>query len=212
MRYEKTKELYDYWLKLKGERLAPARHEIEPNDIRNLLGDTFILEVNHAAKHISYRLAGTRLCAAHGREMKGLGYLVHWDEEDTVEILNAITGVYSNYTPRVICHLGQSEQNRFMEFETILLPLQPIDEASVRILGLTCPKNIAFWHGAEPIVSHRLRSIRLLPAKITNEEANDILRSTPAMQYVEELQEPDDKRASNGNSASHLTLLKGGKA
>ncbi len=52
MRFEKSKQLYNYWLNLKGNRAAPQRSEIEPGDIRKLLGDTFILEVNHAAKYV----------------------------------------------------------------------------------------------------------------------------------------------------------------
>ncbi len=45
MRFENSKQLYSYWLNLKGDRKAPDRSEIEPSDIRSLLGDTFILEV-----------------------------------------------------------------------------------------------------------------------------------------------------------------------
>ncbi len=136
MRFESSKHLYSYWLNLKGERKAPDRCEIEPSDIRSLLGDTFILEVNHEAKYIIYRLAGTRLCSAFGKEIKGMGYLVPWQEEDNLRVLQAISNVYSDYVPCVISHLGLTEQRRFMEYESRLLPLWPLEDGTARIFGM----------------------------------------------------------------------------
>ncbi len=39
-------ELYSYWNARRGGRQAPFRSEIEPSDIRNLLADIFILDVD----------------------------------------------------------------------------------------------------------------------------------------------------------------------
>ncbi len=211
MRFEKSKQLFSYWLKLKGGRLAPGRAEIEPNDIRALLGDTFILEVNHQAKYIAYRLAGTRLCAAYGRELKGLGYLVHWQEEDNVDILNAIKDVYSSYTPTVISHHGQSEQKRFMEYETLLLPLQPVEDGTARILGICSPKKIAFWHGSEPVVTHRLRSIRNLSPVASDNSSGHFVPNAPSIQYEETSTQQLNKMRSE-KKVHHLTVIDGGKS
>lgn len=210
MRFDKSKQLYSYWLGLKGSRLAPARSEIEPNDIRNLLGDTFILEINHRAKYIVYRLAGTRLCAAYGRELKGLGYLVHWEEEDNIEVLNAIQNVYSSYTPTVISHHGQSEQKRFMEYETLMLPLQPIEDGTARILGICSPKKVAFWHGSEPIVTHRLRSVRSVDQRKNDDLDLNVILDPPSIQFGNE-HSANKENNRVGRKVAHLTLLDGGK-
>ncbi len=209
MRFESSKQLYSYWLNLKGERQAPSRCEIEPSDIRSLLGDTFILEVNHEAKYVIYRLAGTRLCSAYGREIKGMGYLVHWQEEDNLDVLRAITNVYTDFVPCVFSHLGHTEQKRFMDYETLLLPLLPINDGTTRILGISSPKKAAFWIGAEPIVSHRLRSIR--PIIQNHEEiSNDGPILSPPLQHDDTLTDtqPDQNRK---RKIRHLTLLDGGK-
>src|SRR5680860_1013092 len=80
MRHENSRILFAYWERIRSGRQAPRREEIEPSDIRHLLGDTFILDVSGSLRTISYRLAGTRLCAAYGKELKGMGFLVPWDE------------------------------------------------------------------------------------------------------------------------------------
>jgi len=213
MRFQGSKDLYTYWLSLKGSRTAPERNEIEPNDIRNLLGDTFILEVNHQEKYVSYRLAGSRLCNAYGRELKGVGYFANWLEEDSFDVVSAVKDVYSNYIPNVISHLGQTKQNRFMEFETLLLPLQPIDGNTTRILGIASPKIVPFWLGAEPIVSNRLRSIRQMGVGDGVSAINDAF-VPPSLQpedslFGEELQQSQNH--SNNRQFGHLRVLDGGK-
>src|SRR3979411_214660 len=53
-------------------RRAPERGDIEPGAIRNVLGDSFIIAYDPEADH-PFRLAGTRVCALFGRELKGEG-------------------------------------------------------------------------------------------------------------------------------------------
>ena len=69
MKHQATRDLYAYWQQLRRGRTAPDRSEIEPADIRHLLGHTFILEVV-SRREFRFRLAGTRVCALFGREMK----------------------------------------------------------------------------------------------------------------------------------------------
>ncbi len=211
MRFEKSKQLYSYWLKLKGTRAAPERSEIEPSDIRELLGDTFILEINHAAKYVIYRLAGTRLCSAYGKELKGLGYFVHWNEQDNVEVINAINSVHTNFLPCVLSHYGQTQEQRFLAYETLLLPLQPINDGTSRILGLCTPDKKPFWLGVEPIVNNKLRSIRQIgKSDIKNDKTTPTL-TPPPIQH-DALQEKPRKFDGKNRIIGHLTLLDGGKS
>jgi hypothetical protein len=70
MKHPANRELYGYWNERRGDRLAPERADIEPSAIRQVLGDTFVLAADGIAHH-PFRLAGTRLCALFGRELKG---------------------------------------------------------------------------------------------------------------------------------------------
>ena len=56
---------------------APERTEIEPGAIRGVLADAFILALDRGSGH-PIRLAGTRLCALFGREIKGKSFLDLW--------------------------------------------------------------------------------------------------------------------------------------
>jgi len=64
--------LYLYWLKRKAGRFPPPRDRIDAVDLRHLLPNIFIIEVDHAQERFRYRLAGSEvealvLTKLHGR-------------------------------------------------------------------------------------------------------------------------------------------------
>ena len=81
MRQDGSIKLFQYWNRLRAGRPAPRRTEVEPADIKALLGDTFILE-NDVRGEAVFRLAGTRLCAIYGRELKGFAFSSLWGDRD----------------------------------------------------------------------------------------------------------------------------------
>ena len=81
MKLDGSIALFQYWNRLRDGRPAPKRTEIEPADIKTLLADTFILEKDARGEAV-FRLAGTRLCAIYGRELKGFAFASLWKEKD----------------------------------------------------------------------------------------------------------------------------------
>ena len=160
MRHKTSKNIFTYWNNLRGARVAPERTEIEPSDIRDMLGDTFILEVDHLYRTISFRLAGTKLCSSYGRELKSVGYLGLWDETDNLRIFDAVKQVYEHAIPTVIAHIAETENRHFLEYETLLLPLLNGSSKTVRILGVAAPSEVPSWMGMDPIINNRVKSVR----------------------------------------------------
>lgn len=201
MRHENSKKLYAYWNNLRGIRAAPDRCEIEPSDIRELLGDTFILEVNDAFRSVSFRLAGTRLCNSYGRELKGLGFLALWDEHDNLSIMNSIQEVHNESRPCTIACVAQSAGNRFCEYEVLLLPLQNGSSTAKRIMGVASPISQEKWIGNDPISGNRIKSVRF--------PDHDLAVSTAPSMIT-----PFGRKAQTANTKTrrvgHLTVIDGG--
>ena len=63
--------VYDYWQARKGARLAPARRDIDPVDLREVLERTLLIDVARDPWRFSYRLAGTLTERIHGIELTG---------------------------------------------------------------------------------------------------------------------------------------------
>jgi len=199
MRNTQSKKLFNYWNNLRGSRIAPDRREIEPSDIRDILADTFILEVDQTYRSISFRLAGTRLCSAHGKELKGYGFLGLWSEESNMSVFQAAQGVYQNSKPCALSYVAESESGRTVNYEMLLLPIQNGTSNSLRILGISACTEVPNWLGDDPIINNRLKSCRYIEP--------DMVQS-PSL--VPEMRELTDIESEPVKQVAHLTVIEGG--
>jgi hypothetical protein len=85
MKHTSSRDLYGYWDECRGIAQAPDRNDLEPGPVRHLLGDAFVLSYDAAEGH-PFRVAGTRLCALLGRDMKGLPFMELWSRDSRREI------------------------------------------------------------------------------------------------------------------------------
>jgi hypothetical protein len=195
VRHAASKDLFKYWETLRGSRAAPERGEIEPAEIRSILGDTFILEISMQFRTVSFRLAGTRLCSAYGRELKGLGFLALWSEDDNYEVAKLVSRVYRDNQPVLIGYAAQNGSGRFLEYEMLLLPLVKAADGNARVLGIASPRTTPYWLGNDALVMNHLRSARNVqaPAQAETPVAQEMPRSAPTRRF------------------HHLTVLDGGK-
>ena len=69
MKHPSTRAFYSYWDEKRAGARAPDRSEIEPGAVRALLGDIFVLSYDVASGY-PFRVAGTRVCALLGRDVK----------------------------------------------------------------------------------------------------------------------------------------------
>ena len=200
MRNRNSKKLFTYWNNLRGTRPAPDRREIEPSDIRELLGDTFILELDRKYGNISFRLAGTRLCNTYGRELKGEGFLSMWREEDNMRVYDAVNHVFESPTPCVISYIGITASNKTIECEMLLFPLLNGSDSATRILGASFQLNSANRLIFETIVVNHVKDVRLLNV--------EKLAKSPPLTPV--MLEPVEHSKSNRRQVFHLTVIEGG--
>ena len=161
MKHPSTRELYDYWQRLRGSRPAPERNEIEPADIRRILGDTFILEVAGQGEY-RFRLAGTRVCALYGRELKGKDFLSFWTGKDRDAVATLLAAVSQDAAAAVLGMTGRSAHDRDLPCEVLLLPIRQKDGGFTRIIGSLAPMQDPYWIGIHPIMSQSIASLRLI--------------------------------------------------
>jgi hypothetical protein len=121
--HKATEELFHYWDGRREGRPAPDRSDIEPSDIRTILPDAFILEVD--ANHgYSWRLAGTRVCALHCRELKGRDFLADWHGEERATLTALLDAVVREAAVAIIQIDYVAECRKTLEAEMVLLPLR----------------------------------------------------------------------------------------
>ena len=67
----RVRELHDYWLSKRGERVAPARGDIDPSEIKPLLPYVLIADLLTDPVRVQFRLAGTQVCQSFGFNITG---------------------------------------------------------------------------------------------------------------------------------------------
>jgi hypothetical protein len=206
MKQDGSIALFHYWNRLRKGRPAPKRTEIEPADIKTQLADTFILERDTRGEAV-FRLAGSRLCAVYGRELKGFSFSSLWREKDRRLVTRLAQGVFASNSVVVIAFEAISRNGRSNAFEMIILPLDGgID--SPRSLGAVSSGDKPFWLGADPIVEAQVESIRVVDPdrEPINRPAIDVPALSPS-----DLPPGDDLRPPGSRRIRHLLVLDGGR-
>ncbi len=165
MKQASSRELFGYWVARRGTRVAPERGEIEPSAIRKALGDVFVLEFDRLAGH-PFRLAGTRVCALFGRELKNERFIDLWDVESRAALADLIDGIADEATGVVASANGRTAEGWAQDVELVMLPLAHRGDTHARMIGALAPLSAPFWLGSGKLGALTLGTVRHLdPAR-----------------------------------------------
>lgn len=197
MQKASTKTLYDYWNTLRGSRSAPDRRDIDPTRIRGALASTFILELNYK-NEFDFRLAGSHICAAYARELKGRSFTQLWHSRDRDAMDTLIRAVTEDHAVALVTFQGVTAVNTKVMVETVLLPIRHNGSTGTRILGAMTALEEPYWFGLQPIMEQRITGLRLIwPDDVSLEDmARDIAASVPN----------DDVIAADGTAATPMPM------
>lgn len=202
--------LFQYWNRLRRSRPAPRRTEVEPADIKTLLADTFILEKDTRGEAV-FRLAGTRLCATYGRELKGFSFPSLWREKDQRLVSRLMQGVFDQHSAILVSYEGTSRAGHPCGFELLALPLDGGAEHA-RCLGVVSAAQKPFWLGADPIVDAIIQSVRVIdPDKEMATLASRTTIAAPSLAPTELGRPQTPGQFGSARHVRHLVVLEGGR-
>lgn len=212
MRQDTSKELFQYWNRLRQGRAAPRRTGIEPADIKSLLADTLILERDVRGEPV-FRLAGTRICAVFGQELKGFSFPSLWASRDRRVISRLAESCLTNKAVVVLSFEGISRSDRRNPFEMLLLPLDG-GRDNPRALGAIVAEDRPYWLGADPIIESTITSLRVIdpdrdPVFLKNRPAVPVPPLDPSL-GIDGLHETATLHPSS-RRIRHLVVIEGGK-
>jgi hypothetical protein len=159
MKHSSTREVFAHWSERRGVRLQPERGEIEPSAMRKSLGDAFILGMEPGAEP-RFRLAGTRVCALFGRELRDEPFSAVWQETHRSSIRRLLALVIGEATGVVAGARGRTCESFSTELELLLLPLSHRGKPGQRMVGVLAPFTAPYWLGSTRLDSLSLGSFR----------------------------------------------------
>ena len=170
MKTAPSRKMFAYWNDRRGSRLAPERGDIEPGAIRESLGDSFIITYDPGDEH-PFRLAGTRVCALFGRELREVPFVQLWDPASRGQVRELAATVADEANPVVAGVAARTAEGSDADLELLLLPLYHRGKMRVRLLGVLAPVAVPYWLGAERVATLTLGATRHLGGAIMTTEA-----------------------------------------
>jgi hypothetical protein len=167
MKHPSTRRLFDYWNEQRGGRPAPQRIDIDPAQIRHVLGDTYMLAADFVDE-LRFRLAGTRVCALFCREIKGESFTALWNEASRTAIEELTAGVVGENVGALAGAIGRASDGSEVDLEMLLLPIAHTGHARIRALGALMPVVPPYWLGERPVTELELVTLRHITGEAEN--------------------------------------------
>jgi hypothetical protein len=161
MKHKNSHLLVGYWSRIRNGRDVPDQTDIDPRAIKRLLPYVFILDAENPARPI-YRLAGTAMCERFGFELKGTGFLAHWEAQSGMALGSLLQQALWLKQPVCLTSIGATADCGMVELETILLPIKFGESGPTRFMGMIqILSDITQLHG-RPIAFQRLAASQII--------------------------------------------------
>jgi hypothetical protein len=138
MKHPSSREFFAYWDQKRGGARAPDRSEIKPGALRELLGDIFVLSYDATAGY-PFRVAGTRVCALAGGDLKDRSFAALFAPDARREIEDIIAVVAEEMLAAVAGITATSEDGSLAHLELLLLPFNARAHTPLSLTGLLAP-------------------------------------------------------------------------
>jgi hypothetical protein len=165
MKHKNSHLLVGYWSRLRGGRDVPDQTDIDPRQIKRLLSYAFILDCENPARPV-YRLAGTGLCERFGFELKGTGFLAHWESQSGLALAPLLRQALQTHQPVCLSSIAATADNGMAELETILTPVTINGgQAPTRFFGL-----VQMLSDPTPLIGRTIAYERLIASQLIRED------------------------------------------
>jgi hypothetical protein len=131
--HKSVQEMYSYWLAKRGDRLMPARADIEPAEIKKLLPMTMLIAVTADARRFVYRLVGTQEVAERGSDPTGKSVAEAFFGGSLEETMSCYEYVVRNRAPFCYRDPYAAADGQIQNDDIIYLPLSD-DGATVNMI------------------------------------------------------------------------------
>lgn len=115
-------QLYAYWADRRGGRRLPTREDIDPLDLKFILGSLILIDIEPAPLRFRYRLFGSEIARRQGFDMTGKYNDQHPWPEFAARVRDVYRGVMETSEPALIRRRGLIG-DRPMDHQSLILPL-----------------------------------------------------------------------------------------
>jgi hypothetical protein len=128
--------LYDYWHERRASRPMPSRSDIDPVDMRFILGNILLIDVLPEPRRFYIRLHGTHLVHRAGYEMTGKMLDELPDADIRIRARQFFTAAVEARQPQHVLR-SRTLSGRLQPYEALALPLsRAVPQVDMLLVGL----------------------------------------------------------------------------
>jgi hypothetical protein len=129
-------ELHRYWNDIRGDRPMPRRADIHPEDIRTLLPNVVLIDVQPDPLRLRYRLIGTEITRTMQRDSTGKYYDEIYAPDLLADIYKTFRYLIAHKAPIRTFGTAFYPDKNYYSYETLNLPLGDDGATINMVLGM----------------------------------------------------------------------------
>lgn len=157
-----SRMLFRYWERIRGERSAPSRSDLDLRAVSTILARIGILERRRRPTVFSWRVAGSGIGDIWGREMTGHDLLASWKGMERHSLVSCLDAVVDSHQPFVARFSIVPEAGEAVGVELIALPVRSADSETTQVFCAALPFRDPAWLSARTPRRFALGSIRII--------------------------------------------------
>jgi hypothetical protein len=199
------RKILAYWQAVTPEAGAPSQAAISPRALKPFLPDMFLVERLDKAVY-AFRMAGTRLCARYGRELRDHDFVRLWPASQHSYVITALARCLQGVQPVVLSGSAATLDGAPVNYDILLMPLADPNGRVVRILGAMLTADDRALRDGAILVSQNLEvAINPLDGAATAEPVEPPALAGARETKVSFLRVVDGARAENGAAKPGLS-------
>jgi hypothetical protein len=153
-----SRSLFSYWNRLRGQRSAPIRQEIELRSIAAILPWVGIIDGHSTPRRHCWRLAGTGIARLWGSGLTGTEVTAGWPDVYGGALVRALDGVCDRRQPFVARLKATSACGKMVGIEIFAAPVEA-GGGAIQSVCTVVPFREPSWLGRIPLVDMELSTI-----------------------------------------------------
>lgn len=115
--------LYEYWQRKRGQRRMPARADIDPLELKPVLGRLLLIDVHREPLDFRYRLAGTKTYDIFGHDLTGWSVREVRPKEWADAVWASLMQLVETGEPQYVELQFETASRHFRAYRVMRLPL-----------------------------------------------------------------------------------------
>jgi hypothetical protein len=130
-----TRALFSFWEKIRGEKAAPGRDDLDLRQISPIVPNLLILERDHLHQTYKWRLAGSEICQLYRQKLTSTNALAGWDSFERNSLIQLFNTVVTRLQPCLVRFHLTTDTGQMVGAELLGLPLLARNGMRFHIFG-----------------------------------------------------------------------------